>query len=60
MWGWPTWKWCTATVTAAGTVAVLAFTGDGINTDPEIIAIIGLVVQRFVAYFTPNGTSETG
>jgi len=56
--GMPTWKWWTATITAAGTVAVLGFTGDGINTDPEIITVIGLIVQRLVAYATPNEATD--
>lgn len=50
----PTWKWWTATTTAAGTIAVVAFTGDGINTDSETTFVIGIVVQRLVSYLTPN------
>jgi hypothetical protein len=54
----PTRKWWAATATAAGTVAVAAFTGNGIDTDQEKILVIGIVVQRVVAYFTPNKEGE--
>jgi hypothetical protein len=50
----PTWKWWTGTVTAAGTIATAAFTGDGINTDNEKILVIGLITQRLITYLTPN------
>lgn len=50
----PTWKWWTATITAAGAVATVVLTGDGLNTDDEKALVIGLVVQRLVAYATPN------
>lgn len=51
---WPTNKWWVATVTAAGAVAVALITGDGINTDDEKIIVVGLVVQRVVAYIAKN------
>lgn len=55
----PTTKWWTATVVAAGTVAGAALTGDGINTDTEILMVIGLVVQRLVAYATRNAPNSS-
>jgi hypothetical protein len=53
----PTRKWWAATVTAIGTVAIAALTGDGINTDPEIVMVVGLGVQRVIAYLVPNEDS---
>lgn len=50
----PTWKWWTATVTGAGTVIGVAVTGDGINTDDEKLLVVGFIVQRVVAWLTPN------
>ena len=51
---WPTNKWWVATVTAAGTVWLMLWTGDGINTDDEKTIIVGLVVQRIASYITRN------
>jgi hypothetical protein len=56
----PTRKWWAATVTAIGTVAIAALTGDGINSDPEVIMVVGLCVQRVVAYITPNEPTPGG
>lgn len=50
----PTWKWWTASVTGAGTIIGVAVTGDGINTDDEKLLVVGFIVQRIVAYLTPN------
>ena len=51
---WPTNKWFVATTTAAGTVALMIWTGDGINTDPERVILVTLLVQRVVAYWARN------
>jgi hypothetical protein len=50
----PTRKWFAATLTGAGALAVMLLTGDSEVTDAETIAIIGYVVERSVAYITPN------
>lgn len=54
----PTRKWWAATVTGIGTevVAVLA---DGWNQATQI-ALVGLVVQRAVAYLTRNDPTPGG
>lgn len=56
----PTRKWWAATITGAGTVAVMLWTGDGINTDEEKILVIGLAIQRLVSYVTPNDDTIGG
>lgn len=50
----PTTKWWTATIVTVGTIVGAATTGDGINTDDEKLFVIGLLVQRAVAYATTN------
>lgn len=50
----PTYKWWAATVTGLGTIAGAAWTGDGINTDDEKLLVIGILVQRIVAYVAGN------
>lgn len=50
----PTRKWLAAEATAAGTLAVMLLTGDSEVTDPEVIAIVGFVVQAFTTYWLPN------
>ena len=50
----PTAKWWAATITAAGSVVTLAVTGDGINTDDEKALVIGIFIQRLVAWAVPN------
>jgi hypothetical protein len=50
----PTRKWWATTVTAAATIAVAALTGDGINSDPEVVLVVGTVAQRLVAWITRN------
>lgn len=50
----PTRKWWFATTVAVGTILGLVLTGDGINSDDETIAVIGLVVQRVGSYIIPN------
>lgn len=55
----PTYKWWTATITAAGIVADMALTGDGINSDTEWRVIIALAVQRAVAYMTKNDNANS-
>jgi hypothetical protein len=48
----PTRKWLAATIVAAGTVAT-AIAQSGFS-ETTTVAIIGLVVQRAVAYLVPN------
>ena len=50
----PTNKWWAATTVAAGTIVLTLWTGNGIDTDDEKTLVVGLVVQRIVAYWTPN------
>ena len=50
----PTNKWWVATVTGAGTVVLMVWTGDGINTDSEKTVLVGIIVQRVAAYWTKN------
>jgi hypothetical protein len=50
----PTRKWLTQLVFSAGTAATMAWTGDGINTDSEKTALIGLGVTLVATYITPN------
>jgi hypothetical protein len=54
----PTNKWWTASITTAGTIVLMQWTGDGINTDPEKTVLVGLIVQRLVAYWTKNSDKE--
>ena len=49
----PTNKWWAATVVAAGTVVTMAWTA-GIHTSDDKALVVGLVVQRLVAYITRN------
>jgi hypothetical protein len=57
----PTRKWWAATLTGAGAVAVMLLTGDrGHVDDPEIVALVGLIVQRGVAFFVPNEDTPGG
>lgn len=53
----PTNKWINATLVIVGTILGMALTGDGINTDPEVLTVLSLVTQRAVAYFTSNANS---
>jgi hypothetical protein len=50
----PTRKWWAARITAAGALAVMLLTGDTEVTDPEIVAIIGFVVEGLVSWLVPN------
>lgn len=50
----PTNKWWAATVTAAGTVGLMFWTGNGVDTDEEKVVLVGLVIQRLVAYVARN------
>jgi hypothetical protein len=54
----PTNKWWTATIVAAGTIVLTLINGDGINSDGERTLVVGLIVQRLVAYATRNDPSE--
>lgn len=45
-------KWIAATVTGAGTEAIAIITSGW--TQPTQIALVGLVVQRAVAWLVPN------
>lgn len=49
----PTNKWWAATVVATGTVVTLAWTA-GIHTSDDKALVVGLIVQRLVAYITRN------
>jgi hypothetical protein len=51
---WPTAKWWGATVAALSGVAVLLWTGDGINTDEEKGLVITLITTRILAYVVPK------
>jgi hypothetical protein len=53
-WANPTPKWWATSLTAAGTIVTLAWAGDGINTDDEKALVIGIVVQRLVAWAVPS------
>lgn len=55
---WPTAKWWAATTTVAGSIVVLLWTGDGINTDEEKTLVVGLIVSRVIAYAVPKETEE--
>ena len=50
----PSRKWWTQFVTSAATVITMAVTGDGINTDDETKAVIGIVVALALTYIVPN------
>lgn len=50
----PSRKWLGQLVTSAGTVAGMAWTGDGINTDNEKLAVIGITVGLVTTYLIPN------
>jgi hypothetical protein len=50
----PSNKWWAATVTAAGTVGLMFWTGNGVDTDEEKVVLIGFAVQRLVAYVARN------
>jgi hypothetical protein len=56
----PTRKWFAAEVTAAGTLAVMLLTGDKTVTDPEVVAIVGFVVQALTTFFLPNADTPGG
>lgn len=51
---WPTNKWWAASATAAGTVALMFWTGGGVDTDDKKVILVGLLVQRVVAYVARN------
>lgn len=51
---WPSRKWWFAAVTAAGTITTMALTGDGINNDTEVTAVVGQLVGLAGAYILPN------
>lgn len=58
---WPSRKWWVGTATAVGTLAVMLLTGDRAHvTDPEVVAIIGTVVQRIAAWAVPNADVDAG
>lgn len=50
----PTNKWFVQLASSLATVATLLWTGDGINTDDEKKAVIGLVTALILTYLTPN------
>jgi hypothetical protein len=52
-------KWLAAEATAAGTLAIMLLTGDKTVTDPEVVAIVGFVVQAATTYFLPNRSTQT-
>lgn len=54
----PTKKWIAATVTGAGTEVVAIITS-GWNQATQI-ALVGLVVQRLVAWLVPNDQTPGG
>ena len=49
----PTNKWLAALVAGLGTIATRALTTGTWDTE-ESVALIGLLVERIVAYLTPN------
>lgn len=51
---WPTNKWWAATATGAGTVVLMFWTAGGVNTDDKKVLLVGLIVQRVVAYVARN------
>lgn len=51
---WPTNKWWAATVTTVGTVVLMFWTGGGVDTDDKKVVLVGLIVQRLVAYVARN------
>jgi hypothetical protein len=55
----PTRKWFAATVVALGTIATAVIQAGGFDTTTEI-ALVGLVVQRVVAYLVPNDSEGPG
>jgi hypothetical protein len=50
----PTNKWWAATATTAGTVALMFWTAGGVDTDDKKVVLVGLIVQRIVAYVARN------
>ena len=50
----PSRKWFAQLAASAGTVVTMAWTGDGINTDDEKKAIVGIVVALVLTYLIPN------
>lgn len=53
----PTRKWFAALLVGAGTIATLYITTGGWDAE-ESIAAVGLVIERGVAWLTPNATPE--
>lgn len=51
---WPTNKWWAASVTTAGTVVLMFWTAGGVDTDDKKVVLVGLIVQRVVAYVARN------
>lgn len=56
----PTRKWWVQFVVSLGTVATMLWTGDGINTDDEKKAVIGLGVALAGTYLMPNDNTPGG
>lgn len=54
----PSRKWWTQFVASAGTLAGMVWTGDGVNTDDEKLAVIGILVALVGTYWVPNGDNS--
>jgi hypothetical protein len=54
----PTNKWWAATSATAGTVALMFWTAGGVDTDDKKVILVGLLVQRVVAYVARNEPPE--
>jgi hypothetical protein len=56
----PTWKWWTQLVGSIGTILTMALTGDGVNTDDEKRAVIGICVTLALTYIAKNEDTPGG